>query len=467
VKDAGRSAIVLLGWLVAGCDGDHLLGTIPGPETTDADDGEVTVSDVPDEGDGPDDDASVETGDDGGAEADAGGALSVFVGRNRWSWGVVTTDPVPLADVWVALDSPGGERVELQTGADGKAKFNGIDWSMGTASVIAAKEGHSAAGRVGLTSADSEVTLLLDELGPPTGMVEITGTALHLAPGGCLFVTATVTGKGNYSCDGTLDYTLYVVPGVPFQLVGWSQASTYPVPSRGADWPVLGTARLDHPPITGPTTIDLDFAAGPTPTRVRTSFALPSSPDSLLAAFASGSVLVRTRETGMLLGRTVLAELNAEGTGFDTYVDFVVVPEVEDVVTEYDLVLPSAGRWNSSWTVEEGYPTEGAHDPGFLEVPGFLTARAALHGTWRWELYDAGVRVTVGVLREPDLLGLVSVDAPDDTTTATIPALPSAIVEDAFFGAGTILGFVAAFRLDPSGRYIQRLAQTDPFSLER
>jgi len=57
----------------------------------------------------------------------------------------------PAASAVVALDPPGGDRIEPTTDADGRIVFEGIDWSAGRAAVTAHMPGMPLSSRVGIT----------------------------------------------------------------------------------------------------------------------------------------------------------------------------------------------------------------------------------------------------------------------------------------------------------------------------
>jgi hypothetical protein len=459
--------------LLAGCWGEHLLGTFPdgsdageeaeggdvaGPEAADGD-GEAS------DGETSEGETSDGAGDDDGHGADAGGGLTVLVGR--FGWGTYPEGALkPVAGAQVALDLPGGERRELRTDPEGLAEFGDVDLSSGEAGVIAHAAGYSAVGRVGLGAADREVTLVLDAFAPPVELVEVFGTAQHAVPGGCLYVTATIPHLG-VQCVAPPDYALHVVSDTPFTLVSWLQAWASGLEPRGFEAPMLAWTRLDHPGVGSPARVDVDFADGAVPTRVSGSFALPSAAASLLAAYGRGDVLIGTAASGAVLGRATRTSVSGDGRAIEYELEFLELSEVEDPQTLFVLWLPEAGEATRSVAVVEGYPGPGRHDPGFLEPPGFATVRPRLHGPLRWESYDTGVHPAVSVPREGEAQALIQVYGPVDATSLTIPGLPSSVDEGELLGSGPLELVVGAFRPDAGGVYAERQVEVGPFAIER
>jgi hypothetical protein len=422
--------------------------------------------------DGGTDDARDVPADEGGADADADGdadgdgdggtgTLSVLVVSSAWPSDTET----PVAGATVALDAPGGGRSELTTDATGHVNFTGLDWSAGTAAVTACNADMGLASRVGVVEADGEVKLEVFAMEyPPADFVEITGNSLNMiSEANDLGVTATVPSES--LSDTGPAWTMHIQPGVAFTLVGLeSHQLEPPVSHRGIkqffdQWTVV-----EHAAVTAATAIDLDFdsTATPTPTTVTGSFTGPTRSDSPLRNSGTGYFYVTSRgsQFTVTLGWPSTIDVNVDWTGYNYDGEYVQVPGVTDPMTVYIIATSNGVR---STAIVEGWPTDGAHDLGFIDLPT-VTAPASfstthpMHSPIEWTAYDTDLECSVSVLR--DGTSVWSIRGPTDATSITIPAAPSTVDLPTLLGTGVVESRLNLFRRDATDTYSERSIRT-------
>jgi hypothetical protein len=456
------SSWILAGALVAAAS----LGAGCGDDSTPADDGGTDdARDVPADEGGADADADGDADGDG----DAGtGTLSVLVVSTAWPSDTET----PVAGATVALEAPGGGTNELTTDAAGRVNFTGLDWAAGTASVTAHSTGLGLASRVGVVEADGEVKLEVFAMAyPPADFVEITGNSLNMiSETNDLGVTATVPSES--LSDVGPAWTMHVQPGVAFTVVGLeSHQLTPPASHRGIaqffdQWTIL-----EHAAVTAATTIDLDFdsTATPTPTLVNGSFSGPTRSSSPLRNDGTGYFYVTSRGSQFTasLGWPTSIDVNPEWTGYNYDGEYLQVPGVTDPMTVYIIVAGGGAR---STVIVEGWPTTGAHDLAFIDLPtvtapAIFSALHPMHSPITWTAFDTDLECSVSVIR--DGTSVWSIRGPTDGTSITIPAAPSTADLPTLLGTGELEGRLNLFRRDATDTYSERSIRTNIIRLQQ
>jgi hypothetical protein len=408
----------------AGVDGslegaaDRPEDAVDPPAETDNTDDAPTPEDAAGEEDAPGDDAAPEW-------------LVVFVGL--YAWGREAVDMEPAAEAIVALDLPGGERVERVAGADGRVVFEGIDRAGGASAVTAWSPGRALASRIGIAADVHEVTLPLFEHGEPSGMVDLSGAALHMddEDGHCLLAWASVPGTRAWSDIGP-GWSIRVLGGVPFLLVVGERTCSGPTPGAHEyaqtffHWLVV-----EHDALTGPSVIDVDFDHAGTTRTVHGSFPVPARIDSELrtSGYGRASVWLVDGPEQAAVGDTTHAFLDEGEDRFEYDVEWLDPgPSRGRLVTGY-CVATEPDETPESWIFIDGAPTEGDHDLRFIDVriiaPPDGRTHHPLHSPIEFESFDAaGASPSLAVYRDDDLVWWV--EGPADATSVAVPEPPSA-----------------------------------------
>ena len=320
-------------------------------------------------------DAGTDSGTDTDTDTDADGSLEVLVLSES-----VSDDPAPAEGALVTLDKPGGERVELTTGADGTVVFEGLDWALGTASATASMDGHGMATHVGLTEADSPLTIRI--LVQPVEMVELSGTVTNMADeSNWMRIDTVVPASTEYLGVGA-PYSVEVPKDLPFAISAVEY--TWLGLDQGGDETNVNWFLQEMEPISEPTTYDITFSGGIDLAEVSGSFdkllteGTPlSGSDGMGGLFAAVSWGAwATRWNGVVanlpwnaaVGVQTHVDINADGTAYDFSLEYMQDPFIEHYITVYVIYT---GTYDLMGTVvrEDGPPTDGSHAIDFLDVP--------------------------------------------------------------------------------------------------
>jgi hypothetical protein len=461
------AALALAG---AGCEDDTTTTDDGGRDDAVRDDGAAgpdADADVPVEAEaeaeaGADADGDAETtADEGGGGT---GTLTVLVNESTWP----SDETPPLAGATVALDMPGGGRVEDTTDAEGRVTFEELNWAAGTAGVTAYLAGYAMASRVGIVEADGEIELTLWVPGTPEEFVTVSGTALNMADETHdLQVTATVPHE--LYADVGPDWSIEMPTGMPFTLVG---LESHNLPSEGREiaqaldaWTIL-----EHAAVTEDTTIDLDFDAPvtPTPTLCAGSFDLPPRAESPLRAGGFGYFWVSSLESDftVTLGLPTHIDINGDWTAFEYEGEYLeLASAVTDPMTIY-LIARTAGE--RSIVIVDDYPTPGEHELAFIDLPEMVapatpSTRHPLHDPITWNAFDTDVETVVTIIRADD--SVWGVRGATDATSITVPQPPATADVAELLGTGVLEGRVTLFRRDETDEYTERSARSHAFIL--
>ncbi|MBI5488106.1 MAG: hypothetical protein HY905_12305 [Deltaproteobacteria bacterium] len=388
-------------------------------------------------------DAEPDAEGDGGGEGDAAtGTLSVLVTAYEW----YDPDGHPAEGATVALDKPGGERVEETTEADGRATFDAIDWSLGEAAVTAALEGYVVNSRTGVVEADGEVELGVGRRGPSPDLVELSGTVTGMAAdANTLSVGTTVHGESYWSSGP--DWSIQVEPGAAFTIVAAERHSGAGSTGQHLEMTVDHWLLVDHAAITGATTFDLDFATGATPTVVEGSFPMPARVESRLRTSGLGWITTYLTVGSATVGYPTATDPSSDWNSVVYTVEYVEPPgvAVEDVRTQYCLVQND----DYSCAIEDGYPGAGVQSVTLLDLPQMTHPTGVtpypLHDPVEWEAWDNDVYPLL--ILEDDIGRVWTIRGPMDGTSIVVPALPSIVDEAELLGTGVVEGSFAIYRL--------------------
>jgi len=346
-------------------------------------------------------------------------------------------DPAPAEGALVTLDKPGGERVELTAGADGTVVFDAIDWTLGAAAATASMDGHGMASHVGLTEADSPLTIRIPV--QPVEWFELSGSVTNMTDeANWLSITAVVPGSSVFMATGS-DYAVMVPAGAPFGLAAWEFAWDASTADLGGTETALNWSWQEMDAITADTTNDITFEGdGGVETETASgSFNIDlteGTPLSGSEGWGGAWVGAAWDGCGDWVGgvSTYSASINAEGTAFDYTLEYMNVPSIPHYVTNYSIY----SGFIFSMVRMDGLPTEGSHATDFLDVPVLPSLPAGgyeLNGApFTWESAETNARPVLTVTT-PDYtltpMGLVgeytwTIQGPVGATSLAIPVLP-------------------------------------------
>jgi hypothetical protein len=349
-----------------------------------------------------------------------------------------TGDGVPLQGATVALDAPGGERFEQVTGADGKATFEGIDWSVGLFTASAHMEGYNIVTFAGFDAvatieAGEPSTYLMNITSEPPESLTVTGTATGLVdPGHSYIVNVQRSWVASQWWGNSFEtFTATVPRDAPFTLQGVEYEGTYPGP--GIDMPIYRVMQMDFDPITEDiSNLVLDFAAHEVQTHTADVwFSMPPRAASPLRTGTPACYVFD--ESPYPLGWAIRANISADGNLFDALLLWSEPSWVVDVTTQ--CIVYSQGM-GSSTTFAAGFPQPGKmYD--LMDVPRWISPADPatpypLHGTLEWELFDQGVepQLVIWDVNKPIWIVYVA----DDAETLTLPEPPSSVDPITFLG---------------------------------
>jgi hypothetical protein len=361
----------------------------------------------------------------------------------------------PVPGVAVAADLPGGAHVESTTGADGIVHFDGVDFSKGTMTVTAWKNGYVAESYLNGTEEWvkkwGSVMVIYPKAGPTE--LKVSGAIKNLH-GPKDNVGIGSTGTTNFlNLTGPKSYTFSSRIREHFTMVAVDE--TFALTGRDLAMPILGWARIDHNAIAAPTTIDIDFVANKAvPVTAHTTWTLPTRADSPIRT--GTTAILNTYNGNDCDGFTTASKVSTSGDQIDVDHEHLDLSDVAPTETYYILrTMPS--EYPFSQTQRHGAPVDGTVIDGFLDTPDItqptdLVTPAPIKDPITWKKYDDD---TSGGLTLVDMSGpvfYILVENHTDTTI-TIPALPKAA--DPAIVLGT----------DPLSAYLSLRGDWDPSSV--
>lgn len=456
------------------------------PDATEPDTGDVEASPDAEDGEPPDVVSEADAGDGPADEAESPppDSIDVLVTTSAW-YDVLSA--APTRGVTVALDAPGGMRIERTTGADGRVTFTDLDWTLGTASVTAYLAGFVVVSRVGLTGEDAragEWVIDLAQSGERTyGFVSVSGWAEGFQDEDhSMVVSATVPNTMSwYRGSG---WRLDLLRGLPYTLVavevdvdawGYGPCSAY------VQWTMT-----EQPAARGATVAPLDFRIPVEPTTVTTTVTSPPrTADGTEAEFGFCHIDVTS------LDSAGTARLNGIGTSYSSYPTssqpfwtldpcFVMPADVARPITIASLsdgqliTSPPQPEGRTVATLIEGYPPAGPFPVAFLDpsqvlVPDDPMREHPLSDAIAWRSFTSDARTRVEIWRTDDGLTrtelLWTVESPEDAESVVVPELPLAVDPPSFFGDSPAVAQVVVYRDGPDPRYPSQESRSRAFRL--
>lgn len=352
----------------------------------------------------------------------------------------------PLSGAQVALDAPGGQRIEQFTGPDGSTTFSGIDWSLGgSAAVTVYHPGYALRTEEGL-GPTANLSIAVYGRGPdPFGPeVTISGPITGVvSPTDYAYVTASAPLATTYVGVATR-YSLQVGKATPFSLIAvdliaGDDASVMPRAYGGGTF--VQWRRYDEPAESDDVTIGIDFEAGvaltPT-THVMGSIVLPKDDAGSFAA-SSPSLRVTTRESALnlYLGGPTQLDVSGDGGSFVYAASYVAFPGSHPLT----IATLTTMDGQSSSQVLPDYPQQGQTIDGFL-LPQHLGTVSAFDAAIPIEPAPAGASRTRVYLVDADTNDLLwVVGVPPTATHVFFPPLPSGVVQSVAIPAGTLSAY--------------------------
>jgi hypothetical protein len=377
-----------------------------------ADDGHTTTS--PGESD-----AGDPTGDTTGAQEPA--LVVVVVAKPPYP------EPIaPAVGAVVALDTAEG-RLETTTDVEGRAYFEGFEWSGESVDVTIGALGYVMMSRLGLGEADTneagELEIEIYAPGVSESAVAISGPFLNKQDDWHA-VIASIGGPEAYA-GVTPGWTASIAPDQPFSLV----ALEVDYPASLVDHPIFGWFTLEHPGVSEDTQdIAIDFSMPTSPEYAAGSYGVPERPDSPLRVSNFGFIYaVAELTTGSayskLIGHATTSSLSADGNTVDYELEYVTTATATDPHTCFR-VVSAVGPYYSTACIP-GLPSDGVQDVDILDatVVPFVPNRS-LYDPIEFELHDVGVVPELRIAFSENLLIWVVV-GPEDATSLTVPQPPT------------------------------------------
>jgi hypothetical protein len=420
---------------------------------------------------GSDSDAS--TGGSGGSgglsgSGGAAGAAGSTVGA-KLDVDAVMPDPsdptktVPAKGTLIAFDLPGGVRVEKTVDDNGRATFEGVDWSKSPSGFITGYLPGRRLQSLGNLTAENVQALLarfgtkvltLNMFPTPEPFVDVSGTATNMSVATHrLLVAPTVPGVAQ---DGVgLSFSVKVTPGRDFSLVALEYAPVTPstVSTRGEELTHVAWAELNHAAVSTATTgLTIDLGTPLTAIDVSGSFAIPTHGTSNFFDTAKGSLItssVESTESGYL-GRLRKIDVSSDGKSFEYDMSYVSIAAAPNLFTHYYV-------WAASGAIaailKTGAPTPGMQD-GVMPEPVVLAQASVDLGspvTWSTndvDRSDATLGLNAWITNATTSVSVWNVRMPAGTTELTLPALPTGADPDTVLGSGNLTTRIEVCALD-------------------
>ncbi|MBW2456890.1 MAG: hypothetical protein JRI68_20410 [Deltaproteobacteria bacterium] len=388
----------------------------------------------------------------------------------------------PAAGATVAFDAPDGTRTEEVTGADGKVTFDGIDWSLGSASATAHLTDYALTSRVNLDETWLGVMELVNDAVPIGlgNLVEdtvetatVSGTFSGLQDTGHrMTISATgIMGGSLWEGPGTGTFVLTVPTGEAFVIQGIEATQATILPSnQGLDWPIHQVAHQNHVAITDDVTgVVLDFGANAMTTHTASaSFTLPTRADSPVRAGWPYTYICASNAY-YCFGWPTHIDVSTDGNQVDMDFLWVEPTWAEGVGTMCRMNDHSSGQFLSINYVA-GYPQGG--DLGAIpdvpkwSSPATPTTPHPVHSPILWELFDADVPYMTMFMQRNTGTRPWNIDSGPNTTSLTIPTPPSSVDAADLLGTSFITTEMYVGEIDWDTYNWTRIARADPIRLQ-
>lgn len=299
---------------------------------------------------------------------------------------------VPLVGAEVAYDPPGGgARLLARTAADGHATFDGVEdrasggGAGGSISVyepshilVTAVDASPATARlrpntIGKPASDLVFFAPLREDVILRGSLTLRGTFASKRDA-TTSVDVSVSGLGRFGSQEsmTATYELRAPRTRPFFLLGHEVKPLSLDPSKPEN-EIIGSFRVDFPPLVGDTTRDIDVTTARLPLRVvRLRAELPAGPRSPFGAGSKGFATVQSADSELLVAPVKSARPSADGRAIDLEMSVVTTDIApERPITRALLVAPDGSR---SVRFEPGVVADATTWSDFL-TPALVAAK--------------------------------------------------------------------------------------------
>jgi hypothetical protein len=365
----------------------------------------------------------------------------------------------PAVGAAVALDTAEG-RLEATTDAEGRAYFEGFQWSGESVDVTVGALDYVMVSRLDLGEADTneagELELEIYAIGVSDSVVEISGPVLN-KQADWHDVIASIGGPDVFWAPTSM-WSASIAPDQPFSLVALELDYLNGGPNT-VDNPIFGWFTLEHPGVSEDTQLAIDFAMPTLPDYAVGSYGVPERPDSPLRVNNFGFVWVVSETSGQLIGRATASSLSDDGNTIDYELEYVTTATAADPHTCFRVVSPVGPNYSTACI--PGLPGDGAQDVEILdatEVP-FVSDRS-LYDPVEFELYDEQVVPELHIAYDTTLLWVVT--GPEDATSLTVPQPPTGFeAGDTTLDVSLLLG-----RPAPSGEAYEAYVIMQPFSVD-
>ncbi|MDY0004949.1 MAG: hypothetical protein RBU30_26860 [Polyangia bacterium] len=413
----------------------------------------------------PDPDAGVDAGTDGWVP----GTLTVAV------YDLANSDmlDVPLAGATVAMDAPFDPRVEQITGSNGETSFDvsTADWSLGTLSVTAHKQGYMIGSRVNITQAyldetGGRVELALLDLPTASATAILAGSAEGMEDEANWLVVMPILEYGLSSEGQGPDFRLEVPAQQAFQAMAFEyhyESSTIAGdPWYLRDFPNFKLFDVAAIP-DGTELVTIDFSAGTLDgTEVEGTAALPTDPSSSLRNNTRLWAYVIDRNTSRPFGWSTYADLQDADT-FEYSIQYYDVGLTGPVETSYMI----SNSTHSSIVTREGLPQPGLLPDTFVEFPVWVSppntmGSRSLYEPIEWENRNEGMEASYALLLGDVFVWYVLAGV--DSTTLKVPEAPSSVNRDELL-PGYLRGSIRVGVTPDRSAYLSKFASTPPIRL--
>lgn len=388
---------------------------------------------------------------------------------------------VPLSGATVALDQPGGERVELLSGADGKVTFTGLRWSAGPGAVTAHLAGYALESLTGLSAerfaerpvVDGAVGLWLDALEvSPAQSVTVQGTLTGVVdPAHFCFVdvvNSMVAGQWSGPCTG--NFSVKVPVGEPFTLQAHEVTPKYLPSGQGYQWPVYRAMQQTFDPITtGTTGLRLDLAAFELPLHTaEISVNLPADTHSRLRnAFPVGNVCAAN--SLYCFGWPSTLDISGDGARVEGNFAWLEPTWAQSPRLFLQMLDLGTGRTLAALNLD-GYPSATLPPTTFLDMPRWRVPESpwparSLYSPLEWQLPDPGTPL-VALYRDQGRKLVWRVYPGKDATVTTLPTPPSSVDEATLLGVEPLQAHLQVLEWDESRTKILRFAESHAVMLQ-
>jgi len=415
-----------------------------------------------------DDTGDTDTGDTDTGDTDSGDTDSGDTDSGVDVVAFYVTDPNdpelgPVAGVTVAVDTTDGDRLEAVSGADGMVSFEfdpeefagAIGHADGRSFTCFTRDSLVDYLRVGEVPWVWSWPLVTWVTAAATSSYPVSGALLNkVDDANMTLVTTSIGGMWN---DVGTSYELDVAGGQDFSLVAleWTADADWG-DDRVIEEVFHGWVLQEQPAISGPTTVDLDFASPTVPATITGSIAAPD--DAVLAE--QGAMYVEVwGDNFAFVGGSHSTSPGADGASYDFALEYVELSGLTP--TTYVSVWGPDGS-SSTAAIEGGMPSNGAQDLDMLAPP--RRAAPTGSGPFAWSepiLWSAPVEGQLARYADDfGQIGLVFV-GPDEDSYA-LPPLPSTSTT---LGSGSIQATLSGCTSDDEDPQCERSADGDPFSV--